>query len=316
MSGLLTMREIPPLTLSVLLIAHARSHVSQQRNLQRCIWSVASEQMDVVELVVVDDASPQPIALDLGVIRRPVMLLRNTRRRGLAASRNRAADQALGEVLVFLAPDVTLAPGSLRVVERAFLADPLLGVVVGQTLGMTMRDGAAPLHAFDAGLIAVKASVFRDAGGFLETPGPLATLEFVMRLAHAGTRMVLRPNAAVTSLQPESLARTASVAYRHGLAWMRLTPERRGLSDLLSWQGLRDAPWPEPASPNRKRWRGAIEKGLGGIAFSAGAVDAWLRSSHDKGGRRWRPIVRATPHSTRELRYDVWRPARVRQPSE
>ncbi|SEG52376.1 Glycosyl transferase family 2 [Bryocella elongata] len=301
------MRELPSLTLSILLVAHA-----QPGALQRCVLSISSEEIEALEMVVVDDGSPQPIALDLGGIRRPVTLLRNSRRRGLAAARNRAADQALGEVLVFLASDVTLAPGSLRVVERAFLADPLLGVVVGQTLGMPMRGGAAPLHAFDAGLIAVRSSIFREAGGFIEKPGSLGTLEFVMRLAHASVRMVLRPNAAVTAQHPQNLLRAAGVSYRHGLAWMKLSRERRGLKELLSWSGLRDAASPPATSTGRPRWRRTLERVLSGAAFSGGVVDAWLRSPRQDRPPRWEPIVRARPYSTRELRYDVWRPARLR----
>jgi len=302
------MHDIPSLTLSVLLVAHAEQH-----SLQRCVRSIAEERMNAVELILIDDASPQPIVLDLKSIRCPVTVLRNTRRRGLATSRNTAAAQALGDVLVFLAPNVTLAPGSLGVVERAFLADPLLGVVVGETMGMAVRGGAAPLQAFEAGLIAVRSSVFREAGGFVERPatsGALGTLEFVMRLAHAGVRMVLRPNAAVTPQQPETLAHTAAIAYRHGLAWMRLSPERRGLSGLLAWSGIRDAAWRVPATAPRPRWQSSIEQGLSAIAFSAGAANAWLRGPHREDSQRWSPIVKAAPHNTRELRY-VWRPTRT-----
>lgn len=306
------MQDFPSLTLSVLLVVHAQPHT-----LQPCVQSVAAEQMDAVELVIVDDASPQPISLDPGSIRRPVTLLRNTRRRGLGATRNLAASQALGEVLVFLASDVTLAPGSLRVIERAFLADPLLGVVVGETLGMATRSGVGPLHALDAGLIAVRASVFRDSGGFLERPGSLGTLEFVMRLAHAGVRIVLRPHAAVTAIQPETLRRSTAVAYRHGLAWMRLSPVRRGLGDLLSWGGLRDAVSPVHAAPARRRWRTPLERGLGAVAFSAGAVNAWLLRQHRDSTRRSYSPFTAAPQSTHELRSAVWRPAKteLRDPS-
>lgn len=291
------------LTLSVLLLAHGPAP-----ELRRCLLSIAADRLEAVEIVVVDDANPTPVALDLEGIRYPVTLLRNTRRRGAVASRNRAALAALGEVLIFLAPDVTLSQGSLRAVERAFAADPLAGVVVGHTLGTLPAGRAAPLHAFESGLIAVRSSLFRDSGGFSEGHSRLGTLEFVMRLAHAGVRMVHRPSASVLPQRGQSLHSLASSAYRHGLAWRTLAPARRGLDDLLTWSSLRDAATCSAPQPPRHAWRQHFRSMVQAVFFLAGCADAFLREPQPLAHHHETAPFRTLPRSTRDLRETVWRP--------
>jgi hypothetical protein len=82
---------------------------------------------------------------------------------------------------------------------------------------------------------------------------------------------------------------------------MRLSPVRRGLGDLLCWGGLRDAVWPFHAATARRRFRNPLERSLGAVAFSAGAMNAWLSAPYRERTRRGYSPLGPARHSSREL---------------
>ncbi len=86
---------------------------------------------DLVEIVVVDDASDPPLAEALGGL--PVRLLRLERNVGQSAARNLAAAEAEGELLAFIDNDCSADPGWLRALVPYF-DDPDIAVVGGRVV--------------------------------------------------------------------------------------------------------------------------------------------------------------------------------------
>jgi GT2 family glycosyltransferase len=104
-----------------------------------------------VEIVVVDNGSTDGTPTWLREAQPAVRLLENAFNRGHAAACNRGLAAARGELLVVLNQDVTLDPGWLARVERAFAEDPEAGIV-GTKLVYPGR------------------SVVQHGGGWLEKP--------------------------------------------------------------------------------------------------------------------------------------------------
>jgi len=107
-----------------------------------CIVSWNSEKDLPACLAALLDSMPQPpgpvVLVDnasrddsVGTARRILPAIRvvaQERNLGLGAACNRAARESNAEVLVFLNPDVTLAPGALQVLQQFFLKHPDAGV--------------------------------------------------------------------------------------------------------------------------------------------------------------------------------------------
>src|SRR5262249_24066808 len=91
----LTMAEDAPITVSVIVPVH-----SSASHLERCLTALARSTTPCWECVVVDDGSTDA---SRAVAQRPgVTLLALTANRGPAHARNRAAEVATGDVLLFI----------------------------------------------------------------------------------------------------------------------------------------------------------------------------------------------------------------------
>jgi GT2 family glycosyltransferase len=103
---------------------------SCKHQLAACLESLTPEHQDVsLEVVVVDNASPDGAA-DLVERDYPhVTLIRNERNRGFARANNQAARRARGQYLFFLNNDTVVPPGTLRRLVNFARVHPEVGIV-------------------------------------------------------------------------------------------------------------------------------------------------------------------------------------------
>ncbi len=214
-------------------------------------------------LAVIVPATDSPPTLDrcLGALLRAdggwaeLIVQRTPRGEGPAAARNRAAERASGEVLVFVDADVTVHADALARLRDDFAADPGLAAVFGayddspgapeavsrfrNLLHHHVHAGSpGPAETFWAGIGAVRRDAFFAVGGFDAERFPRPAVEDIdlgRRLRRRGERIELDPQVQGTHLKRWSLremVRTDLAA--RGIPWARLQLEERELSSALN----------------------------------------------------------------------------------
>ncbi|MFD9068561.1 glycosyltransferase family 2 protein [Streptomyces lasiicapitis] len=97
-----------------------------QGYLRECLESVLDQSFGDLELIVVDDASPDAcaaIAAEYAQRDLRVQLVRRSERRGVGPARDAGAARATGEWLLFLDGDDVLLPGALAALDAALTPD-------------------------------------------------------------------------------------------------------------------------------------------------------------------------------------------------
>lgn len=189
--------------------------------LAHCLRSLAGQRADGVtwEVVVVDDASPVPLAPVVEANRAGLALrcMRNERNAGRAATRNRGAAAARGRLLLFLDADMLAEPELVgaharahrRAGEGALAAFGLIPVAPGYrtVLGEYMErrghmrpglpDENVPFRFFVSSNTSIARELFHQVGGyderFLHYGGEDIDLGF--RLHRAGARFAVARDA-------------------------------------------------------------------------------------------------------------------------
>lgn len=221
--------------------------------------------MPTLTAVIPATNEPPTLAACLAAIERaddgPEQVIVVTEGGGPAAARNAGAQDATGDVLVFVDADVLPHADAFTRVRRAFDENAELVAVFGSYDDMPTAPGAVsgfrnllhhyvhqegagpPAITFWAGLGAVRADAFREAGGFDATRYPMPSIEDIelgTRLAAHGGLIVLDPDLQGTHLKTwtlETMVRTDF--WQRGAPWTELIlsgGSSTGMALNLGWR--------------------------------------------------------------------------------
>lgn len=238
-------------------------------DLRSCLSALSQSSRMPDEVVVVDDASTDASAALARGFGAQVLHLPDGPN-GPAVGRNRGAEMAQGDILVFVDADVAVHPDTLSIIENYFAEQPGIAALFGSYDDAPPRRGLVTLYknllhhyvhqhgrreasTFWAGCGAIRREVFIDLGGFDESYArpSIEDIELGVRLRRAGHRVWLCPDAQVTHLKQWrlwSLLRTDIV--NRAVPWTRLIlsnaqlpsdlnlDNRSRLSALLAWMVL------------------------------------------------------------------------------
>ena len=136
---------------SVVVPTYGRAHA-----IRDCVAALQAQDADGLEIVVVDDGSPVPVA-DLPVTPHPLRLLRQDNA-GPAAARNRGVDAARGELVCLTDDDCRPDPGWASAYLRAarngakgLMAGRTLNAVEGSLCSQASQDMVDYLHRVGPG---------------------------------------------------------------------------------------------------------------------------------------------------------------------
>jgi glycosyltransferase involved in cell wall biosynthesis len=222
-----------------------------ERTLARCLDALLAQATDEIEVIVVDDHSTDGTRAI--VSRYGFKLIELAQHAGVSAARNRGAEAAQGEVLLFVDADVVLAPGGVRRV-LATMSRPEVGAVFGSydsdpdDRSVVSRFKNLAHHHFHqhsqleattfwGACGAVRRECFFAAGGFDEKRFKLPSIEDVelgYRLSERGVRIILDPELQVKHLKKWTLASlVATDVVRRAIPWTLLWMEHgRAQTDL------------------------------------------------------------------------------------
>jgi glycosyltransferase involved in cell wall biosynthesis len=202
------------------------------------------------ELIVVDDASADGTTDTARTWADNVITLPGSPH-GPAYARNKGAEIATGEWLVFLDADVVVHTDTLRRFVEAFDADPTMDACFGtyddapRARGLLTQyrnlihryvhiTSAGPAETFWTGCGAVKRAAFVEVGGFdgVRYPQPkIEDIEFGYRLRDHGYCIVIVPQIEVTHLKRwRFLGSLRTDLIDRGIPWVTLLLERRRLA--------------------------------------------------------------------------------------
>jgi GT2 family glycosyltransferase len=173
---------------------------------------------------------------------------------GPAAARNRAAAQAVGDILVFVDADVVAAPDALSGMCGLLECTPDVAAVFGAydreppapnfmsqyknlSHACVHEAGDAEARTFWAGLGAVRANVFREVAGFDERFGrpSVEDIEFGYRIRKAGHRIRLDPRFRGRHLKRWTLWNSIVTDIRaRGIPWTQLIHRHGALANDLN----------------------------------------------------------------------------------
>jgi glycosyltransferase involved in cell wall biosynthesis len=171
--------------------------------LGEAIESVLAQDYEPVELIVVDDGSTDGTAevarsfADVTVV--------SQENGGNGAARNRAVENASGDLYAFLDADDRFAPGKLSLQKAALDADPGLDMVFGhvreflspeldeETRASLRPPAAEPMPWTAPNLMLIRRESFERVGPFTTTVRVGVTVDWFARAQEAGLRHTILP---------------------------------------------------------------------------------------------------------------------------
>jgi GT2 family glycosyltransferase/glycosyltransferase involved in cell wall biosynthesis len=199
-----------------------------------CLASVLAETpVHDFEVIVVDDASPEPAAQALAVVS-GVRFERNAQNLGFIGSCNRGAELAHGEFLVFLNNDTVVTAGWLQALLSVFELRPDAGLVGARLVypdgrlqeagGIIWRDGTGwnygrnddaekPEYNYlreadycSGACLAIPATLFHELGGFDRryAPAYYEDVDLAFSVRAVGRRVYYQPAAKVVHFEGQT----------------------------------------------------------------------------------------------------------------
>lgn len=207
----------------------------------RCLTALFAAGFAPESVLVVDDGSPD----STGDIARAtgVEVHRNETPRRPAGARNKGAERAEADILLFVDSDVIVHPG-LRDRIEAHFRDASLSAVIGSyddrpggpvvsryrnlLHHLTHQQAAGETPTFWSGIGAIRRKVFEAAGGFDPEWEDIEDVELGLRVTEAGGRILLDPDLLGTHLKiwtVRSMFRTD--LWGRAVPWTRLIIDGR-----------------------------------------------------------------------------------------
>ncbi len=101
-----------------------------EKNLKDCLNSITAQNYKDYEIIVVDDASTDSSCKIVKKYKQ-VKLIKYKKNKGPASARNKGADYAKGDILLFLDSDVSLPKNCLNLINQRFSKQKNISVIVG-----------------------------------------------------------------------------------------------------------------------------------------------------------------------------------------
>ena len=207
-----------------------------------CLASIARHTEGAFEVIVVDDASPEPLAAALAGVA-GVRFERNDANLGFVGTCNRGAALARGDVVVFLNNDTLVTAGWLDALLRVLDEHPDAGLVGARLVypdgrlqeagGIVWRDGSAwnfgrdddperPEYGYlreadycSGACLAIPRALFESLGGFDSryAPAYYEDVDLAFAVRAAGRKVFYQPAATVVHFE----GRTSGTDVTHGV---------------------------------------------------------------------------------------------------